>query len=155
MNRQTEESENRPASYQQAPKPYQDKIHRPEANAPAETSDSQHGRRVTLLGRVGRYFEVKQTTRGTLLAVFSVATDKPYRDESGNWLKKTVWQKIVVWGAAAQAIGERLHKGAPVYVEGKLKTREWTDRENRLHTTTELVARDVRFVDASENAMAA
>lgn len=116
---------------------------------------SQNGGRIRLSGRIGRYFDVKRTQRGTLLAVFSVATARPYRDESGNWLKKTAWQRVVVWGEAAQAVGQRLRKGAQVHVEGKLKTREWTDYENQLHTTTELVARDVRFVEAAGDVMAA
>jgi primosomal replication protein N len=115
----------------------------------------QEDARIVLSGRIGRYFDVKQTQRGTWLAVFSVATAGSYKDESGQWQKKTAWQRVVVWGEAAETVGQFLRKGAQVQVEGKLKTREWTDREDRLHTTTELVARSVRFVDGPENAMAA
>jgi single-strand DNA-binding protein len=111
--------------------------------------------RIRLRGRVGRYFDVKRTQSGTLLAVFSMAATRPYRDESGKWLKKTVWQRIVVWGETAQAVGGQLRTGAQVSVEGKFKTREWTDSENRVHTTTELVAREVRFLDTSESGIAA
>lgn len=123
--------------------------------APAGRFHAQNDGRIRLSGRVGRYFDVKRTQSGKLLAVFSVAATRPFRNESGGWVKKTAWQRVVVWGEAAQAVGQRLHKGAQVHVEGKLKTREWTDYENQLHTTTELVARDVRFVEVAENGMAA
>ncbi len=135
---------------QSAQVPYRDNENRTAGAAPGP-----HSERVRLRGRIGRYFDVKRTQSGTLLAVFSIVTARPYRDESGNWQKKTAWQRIVVWGDAAQSVGERLCKGAQVQVEGKLKTREWTDSENHLHTVTELVTRDVRFLDAAENEVAA
>lgn len=149
INRQSSELRN-PGQVTQA-----QKLHRDKMNRTAGAASDPHSERVRLRGRIGRYFDVKRTQSGTLLAVFSIATVKPYRDESGNWQKKIAWQRIVVWGEAAQTVGEQLQKGAQVQVEGKLKTREWTDSENRLHTTTELVARDIRFVDAAENGMAA
>ena len=102
---------------------------------------------VSLMGRIGRYFDVKSTAKGTPLAVFSVASTQPYLDESGTWTKKTVWHKIVVWGDKALAIGDQLQKGVRVYVEGKLKTKERLDRDNNPRVTTELVARDVRFLE--------
>ena len=150
LNRQSTQLRNRPGQVQQAQKPSRDNM-----NPSAGAAPGPHSERVRLRGRIGRYFDVKRTQSGTLLAVFSLATTRPYRDESGNWQKKTGWQRIVVWGEAAQTVGEQLQKGAQVQVEGKLKTREWTDSENRLHTTTELVARDVRFVNTAENGMAA
>jgi single-strand DNA-binding protein len=122
---------------------------------PVAYFDPQEDARIHLSGRIGRYFDLKQTQRGTWLAVFSMATAGSYKDESGQWQKKTAWQRVVVWGEAAEAVGQFLRKGAKVEVEGKLKTREWTDRENRLHTTTDLVARDVRFPDIAEDRMAA
>ena len=65
-------------------------------------------------------------------------------------MKQTVWQRIVAWGDIARSIAEPLQKGARVSVEGKFKTREWTDKENNLRTTTELIARNVRFLDVAE-----
>jgi single-strand DNA-binding protein len=102
---------------------------------------------ISVMGRIGRYFDVKSTAKGTPLAVFSVASSQPCLDEAGTWTKKTVWHKIVVWGDKALAIGDQLQKGVRVYVEGKFKTREWLDRNNNPHVTTELVAREVRFLD--------
>jgi single-strand DNA-binding protein len=110
--------------------------------------DLQQNNAVRLSGRIGRYFEVKQTQTGKSLATFTLATIEPYRDESGNWAKRTVWQRVVTWDKTAQLVSELIAKGARVSVEGKFKTREWTDRENNLRTTTELVARHVHFLDA-------
>ena len=84
------------------------------------------------LGRIGRYFELKQTQTGKSLATFTLATVEPYRDESGNWAKRTVWRRIVAWDETAVAVGELIQKGARVSVEGSFKTREWTGRENNL-----------------------
>jgi single stranded DNA-binding protein len=139
-----------PYGYGQTPNPPQSDQQNLHPHAqPSHGLRDSHGVRLT--GRIGRYFEVKSTHRGTPLAVFSVATNHPHRDESGNWTKKTVWHRIVVWGAAARALEEQLEKGARVYIEGKFKTREWLDRENNPRTTTELVAREVRFVDLEDS----
>jgi hypothetical protein len=119
--------------------------------APTPTASSESSERgeerVSLIGRIGRYPVVKRTQRGVLLAVFSVGTDKSYKDAGGKWQKKTEWQRIVVWGDAARAVSSRLQTGAKVYVEGRRTTREWTDRENKTRTSTEVIARDIGFVD--------
>jgi single-strand DNA-binding protein len=106
---------------------------------------------VSLMGRIGKYFELKSTTNGTPLAVFSVASAQPCLDEAGTWTKKTVWHKIVVWGDKALAIGDQLQKGARVYVEGKFKTKEWIGQDNNPRVSTELVAREVRFLDLEDH----
>jgi primosomal replication protein N len=142
-------------SAQRAELPQQGYTQNASRTVPTAYFHPQEDARIHLSGRIGRYFDVKRTQSGKLLAVFSVATAGSYKDESGQWQKKTAWQRVVVWGEAAEAVAQFLRKGAQVEVEGKLKTREWSDRENRLHTTTELVARDVRFPDAAENRMAA
>lgn len=107
---------------------------------------NQYGQ-VRLFGRIGRYFEVKHTQSGVLRATFSLATHQSFKNESGSWIRKTVWQRIVAWEDIARSVGDFLEKGARVSVEGKFKTREWIDRKNNPHTTTELVAHDVRFLD--------
>lgn len=113
-------------------------------------SDRKPRQTVRLFGRVGRYYEVKQTPAGKSVATFSLATEQSYKDESGRLQKHTAWQRIVAWGDTARTVGELIQKGACVSVEGRFKTREWTDRENNLRTTTELVARTVRFLDLAE-----
>lgn len=112
-------------------------------------SSPQQPNSVRLSGRVGRYFEVRQTQAGKSLARFTLATVEPYRDDAGNWAKRTVWRRIVAWDETARAVGELIAKGVRVSVEGKFKTREWTDGENNLRTTTELIARRVEFLDTA------
>jgi len=130
-----------------AEKPYPASANQPVDATPGAALKPQASEQVRLLGRIGRYFEVKETRSGLPLATFSMATNHFDQDEEGNRLKKTVWHRIVVWGEAALALAEQLRKGARVSVEGRLKTREWFDRDNNLHVTTELVAREVRFLD--------
>lgn len=134
--RQTIPPQNRPA---QSESPVQ--------SFPPNGNQSQQSSVVRLAGRVGRYIDIKQTRSGKSLTKFTLATVEPYRDESGNWAKRVVWQRVVTWERTAQLVSELIEKGARVSVEGKYKTREWTDRENNLRTTTELVARQVDFLD--------
>jgi single stranded DNA-binding protein len=155
FNRQAGEQRNRGGYGEPAAKQYPQTSNRVTTFAPRAQAASQDNGKIRMFGWVGRYFDFKTTQNGVPLATFSLATHKSTRDEAGNPVKETVWQRIVVWGAAAQAVGEQLRKGARVHVEGKFKTREWTDGENVLHTTTELVARDVRFLDVADGAMAA
>lgn len=147
LNRQAATTANRPVQFPQTQYPYPRQGNPNNAAYPPSRSDVLQDGNIRLFGWVGRYFQVRQTATGKSLATFSLATQTPYLDESGNWLKRTVWQRIVAWGETAEAIAQRLSKGARVRVVGKFKTREWTDRENTLHTTTELVARHVEFLD--------
>jgi single-strand DNA-binding protein len=148
-NRQTGVPQNN-AAHSQSPTQFPQDRNRKTAAYAGPRTQAQPSYSIRLSGRIGRYFEVKQTRTGKSLATFSLATQKPYRDESGNWLKRTVWQRIVAWGDTAQSLSQQLRQGARVAVEGKFKTREWTDREDNLRTTTELVARHVQFMDMAE-----
>jgi single-strand DNA-binding protein len=123
----------------------------PAAGADAgDHSQSEKGVNVTVLGRIGRYPEVKRTQGGGLLAKFSVATNESYKDPSGNWQKKTEWHRIVAWGELAQSVCKLLRKGLQVYVEGRLTTREWTDRQNNKRTSVEVSAKEISFLDIAE-----
>ncbi|MFZ0273320.1 MAG: single-stranded DNA-binding protein [Acidobacteriaceae bacterium] len=142
-NRQTTAPQNRTAPIQPAPEPC---LRNSTPNRTVLPAQQHAGVRVS--GRIGRYFEVKQTPTGKSLATFSLATVEPYRDESGNWAKRTLWQRVVAWDQIAQAVSQKLRQGARVSVEGRFRTRESTDRDNNLHITTELVAGQVHFIDA-------
>lgn len=142
--------QNRPAQFQQTQKQHPGEAYRNAGTPPSPRSAEQENRRVRLFGRIGRYFEVKQTQSGKALATFSLATLEPYKDETGNWSKRTVWQRIVAWEETARSLSEFLQKGARVSVEGKFRTREWIDKENNLRSTTEVVARSVHFLDLAE-----
>ena len=94
-----------------------------------------------LIGRLGRDPEVRYTPDGTAVANFSIATSDEWTDKaSGEKKERTEWHRIVVFRRLAEICGEYLSKGRQVYIEGKLQTREWQDKEGNKRTTTEIVA---------------
>ncbi|MCX6185396.1 MAG: single-stranded DNA-binding protein [Bacteroidetes bacterium] len=94
---------------------------------------------VRLIGNLGMNPEVKETTNGKKLAKFSVATNESYRDEKGNEVKETQWHNLVVWGKQAEIVEKYLKKGSEVAIEGKLSTRNYTDKEGVKRYVTEIV----------------
>lgn len=106
-----------------------------------------------VLGNLGRDPEVRYTQGGQAVANFSVATSESWTDKAtGNKQEKTEWHKIVVWGKVAELCGQYLAKGRKVYVEGRLQTREWTDKEGKKNYTTEIVANQVVFLGSRDDA---
>lgn len=102
--------------------------------------------KVILLGNLGRDPEVRFTQGGTPVANFTMATTDRWSDPSGEKKEKTEWHKIVVWGKQAEIAGEYLRKGRPVFVEGSLQTREWTDKEGNKRYTTEVRAQRLQLL---------
>lgn len=102
--------------------------------------------KVILLGRLGKDPEVRFTGGGQAVCNFSVATSESWKDKEGKKQERTEWSRIVVWGKLAELCGEYLKKGRQCYVEGRLQTREWTDKEGRKNFTTEIVASEVVFL---------
>ena len=102
--------------------------------------------RVTLVGNLGQDPETKSTPSGQSVAQLRVATTSSYKDREGNRQEATEWHTVVVWGKQAEACGKYLAKGRQVYVEGRLATRKWTDKEGKDRYTTEVVAETVRFL---------
>ena len=100
-----------------------------------------------IVGNLGRDPEVRYTQAGQAVCNFSVATNERWRDKSGNDQEQTEWHRVVTWGKLAEICGEHLAKGRTVYVEGRLQTREWTDKQGEKKFSTEVVARDVQFLD--------
>lgn len=96
--------------------------------------------RVTLIGNLGKDPEVRFTKTGTAVASFSIATTEKWTNKEGNKEEKTEWHRIVAWGKLGEICGEYLNKGKQVYIEGKLQTRQWDDKEGVKHYTTEIVA---------------
>ncbi|MBI2820788.1 MAG: single-stranded DNA-binding protein [Acidobacteria bacterium] len=99
--------------------------------------------KVILVGRLGKDPEVRYTPSGAAVANFSVATDETWKDKSGEKQQRTEWHNIVVWGKLAEICGQYLTKGKLVYLEGRLQTREWDDRDGNKRRTTEVVASDM------------
>jgi single-strand DNA-binding protein len=101
--------------------------------------------KVILVGRLGKDPEVRYTQGGKAVANFSIATDESYKDKDGEKQKKTEWHNIVVWGNSVEAFVQKyLHKGDMVYVEGKLQTRSWDDKDGNKKYTTEINVTDIK-----------
>src|SRR5216110_1532381 len=106
--------------------------------------------KVILIGNLGRDPEVRYTPSGQAVANFTVATNEAWTDKAGQKQERTEWHRIVVWGKLAELCGEYLNKGRQVYVEGRLQTREWTNKEGAKQFTTEVVANQVVFLSGGE-----
>jgi single-strand DNA-binding protein len=102
--------------------------------------------KVILVGRLGRDPEIRYTSGGQAVANFSIATDESYKDRNGERQKRTEWHKIVAWRKQAEFAQQYLKKGALIYLEGKIQSREWQDKEGQKRTSFEIVANDFRFV---------
>ncbi len=96
--------------------------------------------KVMLIGNLGKDPEVRYTTSGTAVTSFSLATSERFKNRNGEWEEKTEWHNVTLWGRLAEIAGEYLAKGRTVFVEGRLQTRKWQDRDGRDRYTTEIVA---------------
>lgn len=85
--------------------------------------------KVMLIGNLGRDPEVRSTPSGQPVASFSLATNRRWKDRDGNRQEQTEWHNIVVWGRQAEIAGQYLSKGRQIYVEGRLQTRSWDDKQ--------------------------
>ncbi|HTR97823.1 MAG TPA: single-stranded DNA-binding protein [Candidatus Acidoferrales bacterium] len=102
--------------------------------------------RVFLLGNLGRDPEVRYTQGGTTVANLRIATTERRPDGNGGWQDATEWHSVVVFGKQADNVKKFLTKGRQVFVEGSLRTRQWQDQQGQKRFSTEVVARDVRFI---------
>jgi single-strand DNA-binding protein len=111
--------------------------------------------KVILVGRLGRDPDVRYTSAGQPVANFSVATDEVYRDRAGERQKRTEWHKIVVWGKQAEIAQKYLKKGSLIYLEGRIQTREYTDRDQNKRTSFEIVCTTFRMLGGRGDAATA
>jgi single-strand DNA-binding protein len=102
--------------------------------------------RVILIGNLGGDPEVRFTPSGQAVANFRIATNESWTDKSGNKQERTEWHRIVVWGKLGELCGQYLKKGRQCFVEGRMQTREWNDKEGKKNYTTEVVAQNVQFL---------
>lgn len=106
--------------------------------------------KVMLIGRLGRDVELRQAQGGTSIASFTVATDESYVARDGQRVEQTEWHRVSVFGKQAELCGKFLGKGSLVYVEGKLRTRKWTDQSGQERSSTEINADRVQFLDRKQ-----
>lgn len=102
--------------------------------------------KVILLGRLGKDPELRYTAQQNPVCNFTLATGERRKDASGNWSEHTEWHNIVTFGKTAQNCANFLKKGREVFVEGRIQTRKWQDKEGRDRYTTEIIAMNVQFV---------
>ncbi|MBA2556962.1 MAG: single-stranded DNA-binding protein [Chloroflexi bacterium] len=103
-----------------------------------------------IIGNLGRDPEMRYTSGGQAVTQFTVATNRNYKDQAGEWQKETEWFRVVVWGQQAERTAEYLRKGNKVYIEGRIQTRQWEDQSGQKRYTTELVANTVTSLERRE-----
>ena len=109
--------------------------------------------KVILLGRLGKDPETQYLENGTPLSRFTLATNERYKDKTGNWVDQTEWHNIVVWRGLAEIAEKFLKKGSMVYLEGKLRTRSWDDKESGVKKfSTEIVGDNFIMLDRKDEA---
>jgi single-strand DNA-binding protein len=101
-----------------------------------------------LVGRLGKDPEIRYTPDGAMVTNFSVATDSAWKDKSGELVKKTEWHRIVTFGKLADTCGKYLVKGKLVFIEGRIQTRSWDDKEGKKHYATEIIATNMQMLDS-------
>jgi len=107
-----------------------------------------------LVGRLGRDPETRFTNSNTAVANFSIATDETFKDKSGAKQKRTEWHKIIVWGKQAEIAGKYLKKGALIFLEGRIQSREW-EKDGEKHRSFEIVATNFRMLGGGAKAATA
>jgi len=94
--------------------------------------------KVILVGNLGRDAELRYTPGGAPVATLNLATTEVWNDKAGQRQEKTEWHRIVLWGKSAESLNEYLVKGKQIYVEGRLQTRQWDDKDGNKRYTTEI-----------------
>lgn len=102
--------------------------------------------KVMIVGRLGRDPEVRYTPGGQTVCSFSVATDSKWTNKAGEKQEKTEWHRVKAWAKLAEIVAQYLAKGSQVYVEGRLETSEYTDKQGVKKYSTEVIASDVQFL---------
>lgn len=102
--------------------------------------------KVMLIGRLGKEVEVRFTASGVAVANFSLATSEKFKNKAGETEERTEWHNVQLWQKLAEIAGEYLTKGSLVYIEGRLQTRKWQDKEGNDRYTTEIVGERMQML---------
>jgi single-strand DNA-binding protein len=106
---------------------------------------------VTLMGNLTRDPELKQTPSGQSVVSFSIALNRSYKDGDGEWQEATDFVDIAAWGGLAEQVGESLHSGSRVLIQGRLQSRNWEQPDGTKRSKVEVLASDVTFLDAKSS----
>ena len=107
--------------------------------------------KVITLGHLGRDPEMRYSEDGKAIANFSLATSESFKDKDGNKQERTEWHRVVLFGRIAEIAGEYLRKGSMAYVEGRLQTRKWTDKEGQERYTTEIIGDRLQLIGGKKS----
>jgi single-strand DNA-binding protein len=102
--------------------------------------------KVTLIGNLGADPEVRYTNSGAAVASFNLATTETRKDKDGQKQELTEWHRIILWEKLAELAGQYLTKGSKIYLEGRLQTRKWDDKDGNARYTTEIVGKEMKFL---------
>ena len=106
--------------------------------------------KIILVGNLGKDPELRYTPQGTAVCSFSMATNEKRRDKSGEFQSIATWFKVTLWGNQAETASKYLAKGRPVYIEGRLRIEEWTDRDGNNRQTLEVNGTDMQFLGGAD-----
>jgi single-strand DNA-binding protein len=105
--------------------------------------------KVMLIGRIQPNDpELRYTQSGQAVCTFKMVTDESYKDREGNMVERSEWHNIVAWGKAGEIIAQYMKKGSQIYVEGRLQSRKYEDKEGQTRYVTEIVVSDFSFLDS-------
>lgn len=107
--------------------------------------------KVILIGRLGRDIDLRQTGAGSSIANMTLATDRRYKDSQGNQQTETEWHSVVFFGKTADIASQYLHKGSMVYIEGRLHTRKYTDKQGIERYATDIIGETLQFLDSKKS----
>ena len=102
--------------------------------------------KIIVVGNLGRDPELRYTPQGTPVCSFTVATNEKRKDRAGEMQDVTTWFRVTLWGRQAETASQYLTKGRPIYIEGRLRIEEWTDRDGKARYTLEVHATDMQFI---------
>jgi single-strand DNA-binding protein len=105
-----------------------------------------------LIGNLGNDPEMRYSANGTAILRFNVASNYRVRDQDGEWRDRVEWVRVTVLGNRAESLGEYLKKGSKVYADGRLEARPWTDQQGQMRSGLELIANEVQFMNARDDA---
>lgn len=106
--------------------------------------------KVIIIGNLGREPEVRNTQGGGSVATLNVATAERVKDKDGNWQNHTEWHRCVAFGKTAENAQRYLKKGSKVFIEGRIRTNKWKDKDGQDRYTTEILVDNLRFLDSAE-----
>src|SRR5215210_3552727 len=109
--------------------------------------------KVIIVGNLGRDPELRYTPQGVAVCSFTMATNEKRKDKSGELQDITTWFKVTLWRNQAETAAKYLSKGSPIYIEGKLRIEEWTDRDNNNRYTLDVQATDMQFIGSRTDGM--